>query len=287
MKKFLLFFIILFFIYFNVEYNINRESFKSKKKYLYVKNYNQEYGLTHQKNNFITLLKFAYLNNYILLSPTFILESFHNNNKKVKTNFVEYFDLENIKTNKNKIKVIGNYKKIEDILKKEKDNVEVIKGEEIPMFFKDYKHFKNLKNLKISINYKNNLLKIANDIIKNLGKYTCIHVRRSDRMGYDYNHNIATSSDNIISKLNEINSVKNLYVMTDEVEKYHFSKLKKYYNLYLFSDFEILKNIKKKDNYKLFCIENIIMDNAFKKISTFKVKSNKYDNHLYKKSGWQ
>ena len=75
--------------------------------------------------------------------------------------------------------------------------------------------------------------------------------------------------------------------MTDEIKENHFFKIKKYYNVYLYDDFQILKNIKKIDNYKLFCIENIIMNDAYKKISTFKVKGKKYDTYLYEKSGWQ
>lgn len=286
MKKFLIIFIVIFLFYFNFENIKSVETFKNK-KYLYVKNYDKKYGLSHQKSNFNVLLKYSYLNDFILLSPNFLLDSIHNNNKLKITNFSEYFNLDDVKINNKKLEIISNYKKIENILKKDKDNVEIINGKNLPMLFKNNSRFKNLKNVNIKMDYNKNLFDIANFIIKKLGKYTCVHVRRGDRMGNDKYHNKATSSDNIILKLKEIKSPKNVYIMTDEKKDNHFFKINYYYNLYLHSDFQILKNIKKKDNYKLFCIENIIMNKASIKISTFKVKSKKYDSYLYEKSGWQ
>jgi hypothetical protein len=286
-KIILIFFLILLLLNnFSINSNNNIESFKSK-KYLYLENYNHKYGLSHQKGNYYTLIKYCYFNDYILLSPNFLLESRHNNNKLKITNFSEYFDIENVKVNSKKLEIIGNYKKIENILKRNKINVKIIAGKKLSMFFRNSPIFSNLKNVNIEMDYNKELVKIANNIIKKLGKYTCVHVRRGDRMGNNKYHNKATTSDNIISKLKEIKSVKNVYIMTDEINKKHFLKISNHYKLYLYDDFKILKNIKKYDNYKLFCIENIIMNNANKKISTFKVRGKKYNNYLYEKSGWQ
>ena len=73
--------------------------------------------------------------------------------------------------------------------------------------------------------------------------------------------------------------------MTDEIEKGFFDKIKKKYNLFLQNDIKDFENIT--DNYYIFCIEKIIMNNASKKISTFRVKGNNYDTFLIDKQGWQ
>jgi hypothetical protein len=55
--------------------------------------------------------------------------------------------------------------------------------------------------------------------------------------------------------------------------------------IYFFDDFEELKSIK--DNYYLFVVENVIMNLADIKCSTFNVPDNKYHCYLTNTAGWQ
>lgn len=57
------------------------------------------------------------------------------------------------------------------------------------------------------------------------------------------------------------------------------------YTIYFFDDFEELKSIR--DNYYLFSIENVIMNLADIKCSTFNVPGTKYDCYLTNTAGWQ
>jgi hypothetical protein len=112
----------------------------------------------------------------------------------------------------------------------------------------------------------------------------CIHVRRGDRVS-TLQIDMDTRPDNILKKIEE-QDIQNVYIMTNKIDEVIEIKENKKYNILFCCDFEVLRSIK--DNYYLFCIENIIMKNAKIKCSTFKNEnSNYYNCNLTDVIGWQ
>ncbi len=225
--------------------------------------------------------------NLILIIPQFILHKKHNNGKEITNNLSKYIDYNNLLLNGKKIRVI--YEK-EEITKINKNDImyydlhklqKEIKGDK--GLIRYHKEFSLNDNIKFNIPQK--ITDIAEKISKKLGIYTCVHIRRNDRNNKKID--IYTKSDNIIKKLKEINSPKTIYIMTDEKNINIFKKISDFYNVKYYFDFEELKNIKQQDNYYLFQIENEIMSNANKRISTFKTQNPYYHNYLVNKNGFQ
>ena len=73
--------------------------------------------------------------------------------------------------------------------------------------------------------------------------------------------------------------------MTNKIDEIIGLKENKDFNIFFYDDFDILRNIK--DNYFLFCVENVIMRMARIRCSTFKVSSDYYNCNLTDKSGGQ
>ena len=238
-------------------------------------------GLSHQIENFKILIRYCYKHKYILILPHFRLYGFHNNGKEILTNLSNYIDFKTLIVNNKNFEMVMDSNNIDN---KYINHVES----------KNYLHgllcnddmFKNLEWVPINFSYNENILTISKQISKLLGNYLCIHVRRTDRITTEQ-INKDTSPNNILEKIKKYDN-KNVYIMTNE-EISFFDKLKEQtdYNIYFFTDFEILKKIKEEDNYLLFCIENEICDSANKKISTFKVPNNKYIDYLTETFGWQ
>jgi hypothetical protein len=239
-------------------------------------------GLSHQVENLRILIKYCYKHKYILILPRFKLYGFHNNGKEIITNLSNYIDFTTLIVNNKFFKVVMNRDNIDnkDIIHKEakKYREELLYNDDI---------FKNLELIPIKFSYNENILTISKQISKILGNYLCIHVRRTDRITTEQ-INKDTSPNNILKKIKKYDN-KNVYIMTNE-EISFFDKLKEQtdYNIYFFTDFEILNKIKEEDNYLLFCIENEICDLADKKISTFRTTNkDKYIDYLTETIGWQ
>lgn len=239
-------------------------------------------GLSHQQANFSTIIKYCYKHNYILILPQFRLCGFHNNGKEILTNLSKYIDFK---------KILVNHKPFGFVMDKDNiDNKEIMHIEA-----KNYKDgmlaeddmFKHIECVPINFSYTENILTISKEISNLLDNYLCIHVRRTDRVTTEQ-INKDTSPDNILEKIKKYHN-KNVYIMTNEKTSF-FDILKDQseYNIYFYTDFEILKKIKEDDNYTLFCIENEICNSADKQISTFKTPMvNKYIDYLTESEGWQ
>ena len=240
-------------------------------------------GLSHQIANLNVLIHYCYQHKYILILPIFKLEGYHNNGKDILTNLSNYIDFKTLIVNHNRFELIMDKDSI--------DNKDIIHIEA-----KMYIHgnllnddmFKNIDRcVPIDFSYNENILTISKQISNILGNYLCIHVRRTDKVTTEQ-INKDTSPDNILKIMRKYDN-KNVYIMTNEVISF-FDKLKeqKDYNIYYFSDFDILKKVKEEDNYMLFCIENEICDLANKRISTFKTPYvEKYIDYLTEEPGWQ
>ena len=293
-KSFYKFFIlILLIILLILFFKKNNTEFFNNTKYLMFTGTLGSYGISHHKSNLSRFILKARELNKILIIPNFSLHAKHNNGHEINSNLSKYIDYNNLIYNGEKIKVIF---KDYDINKIDRNDItiynlnklqEEIRGDKgLIRYHKDYIHLLDSHDIDKNIKY-NNPIEIKNiglNISKKLGYYTCIHIRRRDRN--DKTIDTYTKSDNIIKKLKESNSPKNVYIMTDEPNLEIFDKVKLFYNVFYYLDFKELKSIKN-DNYYLFQVENEIMDKANIKISTFKTNNSKYNNYLVNKIGYQ
>ncbi len=240
-------------------------------------------GITNQIANFSVLAFYCYDNDFILILPKFRLYGFHNNNKEIITNLTDYIDFTTCMINGQKLKYVIDTNDIDtnDILHIESS---IYSG----CILTNNDRFKNQKNHCITYNYTTEILHIANEISSILGEYLCVHVRRTDMLREHPVLEKDTLPENILKKVNLYNNQK-VYIMTNEKTSF-FDQLKNQTEkeFYFYSDFDILKQIKEEDNYKLFCIENEISKLSNKRISTFKTPFNgKYVDSLSEQFGWQ
>ena len=233
-------------------------------------------GLTHQTANLRTIINYCFINNLKLIKPIFTLSGDHNNNNELKTDLSKYYDLNGITVNGHLFKLYDDINYTYTITKN------------------TYKHgllynnstFQNLKDVKIDIPYKNDIIEIANQISSELDEYMCIHVRRGDRITNNQ-IDIDTQPNNIINVINKYKT-KKVYIMTNTLNE--LKTLSNIENIYFYTNFNVLKIVN--DNYYLFCIENNIMEFAKIRCSTFNVKlknknNNYYHCYLTNYPGWQ
>jgi len=234
-------------------------------------------GLSHQRSNLCTIIKYCFINNLKLIKPIFILHGKHNNNNELSVDLSKYYDLNGITVNGNLFKLYDDDVKYTYTIKKKSYKYGLIDMDP---------RFKNLKNVNIVIPYKHDIIDIAKRVSSELDEYICIHVRRGDRIT-NKQIDIDTQPNNIIKMINEYKP-KNIYIMTNKLNE--LKQLSNIENIYFYTNFNFLDKIS--DNYYLFCIENNIMNFAKIRCSTFNVKlknsnSNYYDCYLTNYPGWQ
>lgn len=233
-------------------------------------------GLSHQKSNFSSIIRYCYHNNLKLIKPIFTLTGKHNNNKILKTDLSKYYDLDRITINDKQFKLY-NY----DI----NNDKYTIKHKATNGLVRLDPKFSNLSG-NVNIPYKKDIIDIAKNISSKLGDYMCIHVRRGDRIT-NRQINIDTQPNNIIKVIYKYKPTK-VYIMTNKLNE--LKLLSNIKNIYFYTNFNFLKKFN--DNYYLFCIENIIMKFAKIRCSTFNVKLNSKNNNYYhcyltNYPGWQ
>jgi hypothetical protein len=242
-------------------------------------------GLTHQKSNLHTIIRYCYHNNLKLIKPIFKLHGIHNNNNALETDLSKYFDLDRITINGKKFKLYNdndNFKKETINYGHPKINGGLVVGDPA---------FSNLSGC-VNIPYKKDIIDIAKKVSSKLGNYMCIHVRRGDKIkeSSSTRHptlDIDTQPENIKKIINKYKP-NSIYIMTNKINE--LKPLQNIKNLYFYTDFSLLKNTS--DNYYLFCIENNIMELAKIRCSTFNVKlenknANYYHCYLTNHPGWQ
>ena len=233
-------------------------------------------GLTHQKVNLSTIIRYCYHNNLKLIKPIFTLDGIHNNNNTLKTDLSEYFDLDGITINDELFRLYNDDFKKEIINYKSTMKHGLVDTDP---------NFSNLSGL-VKIPYKKDIIDIAKKISSKLGDYMCIHVRRGDRIT-NKQIDIDTQPENIIKVINKYKP-NSIYIMTNKINE--LKSLSNIKNIYFYTNFSFLEKIS--DNYYLFCIENNIMKFAKIRCSTFNVKlknenSNYYHCYLSNHPGWQ
>lgn len=232
-------------------------------------------GLTHQKGNLVTIIRYCYRNNLKLIKPNFTLCSKHNNGKMLTTDLSTYYDLDGITVNGCRYELYDDPGGVPWTVNRKKYKSGLLVNDEMfgdllgpgEFIAEGVKVQKSAAN--VFIPYTKALHKLAQQTLSRLGDYMCIHVRRGDRVT-NAQIDIDTQAENIKRAIGNYKPSK-VYIMTNRISE--ISQLKEVPNVFFYTQFDHLTAIR--DNYYLFSVENIIMDHATIRCSTFKT-SNKY-----------
>lgn len=212
-------------------------------------------GLDHQTFNFKHIIKYSYINKLKLIKPIIRLERQHTfDNKEKISDLSEYYDLDNIKVNKNKVEIYEDNEELEYTIKNKNYKWSLLRMDEM------FKLSINDVNIPPSINVIETTKKILLMMEKN---YMCIHVRRGDLVKNNQ-IDMDTQPENIKKVIKRYNP-KSVYIMTNRINE--IKSLSEIEGIKFYTDFEILREIK--DNYFLYSIEKQIMRNAKIRCSTF------------------
>ncbi|MBV6642943.1 MAG: hypothetical protein KI791_19660 [Cyclobacteriaceae bacterium] len=254
-------------------------------------------GLKHQAYNLKTLIFESDALGRIPVISKWHLFGYHNFKKGIDTDFTKYFDFTKVQINDKHVKVL-----LEKDLKPPKSSHEYLPGEfispEAEMAIRKFpvneggswKYVKVLQdryqeiNLSIKIPYSKSVLDLADKLFHEIGDpMTVVHVRRRDVMKKNWRLLWDTKPKNILRKLIEVDSTRNVYIMSNEPRSSFFDSLKAHYNLTTIADYDWLKQIQKEDNFLAFCIELQLLKMATKKITTFSNNTDEdWDGYLSK-----
>lgn len=249
--------------------NINIGNFK------YIKlNYKRSFaaGLSDTANQLKDYLGLAYLLNLPLIDPERDLAPIHDNFRKQKFIFEDYFNVESIKVRDQRVDLIRE-KNVLDL-----NSVLTLEGLGYPVHTKveklnffDLRKAIRSKNMSASFEPAEKYKTFATNFVSRNKIEGCIHIRRGDRlkvgcqpMGIspkEMDH--ATRTENILDFLSAKNAPTKIYVMTDMKEDdpiiQQLRDSKEYKFLFIY-DFEELSLLKKENNYKAFHQETCIKD---------------------------
>ena len=221
-------------------------------------------GLSHQKSNFCALISYCYKNNLRLIKPIFKLIGKHNNGRQLQSDLSEYYDLDNIKVNGKHFDLYDDINNIKYTVGRKHYEGQLVRLD---------KPFSDLPQVTIEIPYRPQIYAISRWIAHQLGNnYMCIHVRRGDRIT---NRQIDedTRPQNIRKVINKY-SKKVVYIMTNRIDEVKSLSRIPTHRVHFYTDFKYLRGIK--NNYYLFCIENVIMDLSRIRCSTFNTPRKDY-----------
>jgi len=156
------------------------------------------------------------------------------------------------------------------------------------LFYKQYAD-KITKVPHIPVPYKSTFDEIGKRITDTFARpLCCVHVRRTDYLSRRSSLDNDTQPQHIQKTIEALNKeIKSLYIMTDEPDPNYFNILKSSYNLIQFSDIPELVQIKTKDNYELYLVEDCIRKYSDIRISTFKTNNSFYQAYLSEYTGAQ
>jgi hypothetical protein len=231
-------------------------------------------GLGHHLGNLYAFLNFAYHNDSHLVAPIFLLHGKHNSSKFLRSDLSKYFQFDSVVVGGKNFPIIPHANSLDP------ENIKTIEvdqktydscGGALPI--SDF--FSSLPDCSRFIPTNNSSKEVAKNVARMISdKYTCIHVRRGDKVFdlktgevRDGELHHATSPENIL-RFAKLCGNKKVYIMTDESPSFFSSLLDSEFDFFFYKDFDIL-NIK--DNFLLYQIENEIMRLADKKVSTFSV----------------
>lgn len=248
-------------------------------------------GLNHHLGNLYCFLNLAYHKKKTLISPFVILDKKHNPPAHLLSDLSKYFQFDSVTVEGNSFPIMANTNSIDP------KNIEVI---DITQKYYDLcggslsnsDLFSSLPDYSMYIPSNHKIKEMAENVSRIISdKYTCIHVRRGDRVFdsktgevRDEELNQSTQPKNIL-KFSKLCGNKKVYIMSDEEPSFFSSLLSSKFNFFFCKDFDIL-NVK--DNFLLFQIENEIMRLANKRVSTFSVYKPKgfYNFSLLNRKGW-
>jgi len=233
-------------------------------------------GLNHQRSNLISILRYCYKHNLKLIKPIFRLYKLHNNGIEIKSDLSSYFDLDHILVN-NKIVILYDSSPNQSFtISKKKYKYGLLCND--PLFIEN-------ENIPVSIPYHNTIKKIAEKIVQSFdNNFMCVHIRRGDRITSNQ-MNVDTSPDHILSIIKKQSITKQIYIMTNKIDEVVSLQDNKDYTIYFYKDFPVLTAIT--DNFYLYCVENVIMELATVRCSTFNTGNTLfYQYYLTDTTGW-
>ena len=241
-------------------------------------------GLSDTVNQLKDYLGLAYLLNLSLIDPERALAPIHDDFRKQKFIFGDYFNVESIKVRDQRVDLIQekNVLDLNSVLTLE-GLVYPVHNEFTKLNFFDLRKTIRSKNMSASFEPAEKYKTFATNFVSRNKIEGCIHIRRGDRLNVgcrsigisaeemDY----ATRTENILDFLSAKNAPTKIYVMTDMKEDdpiiQELRDSKEYKFLFIY-DFEELLLLKKENNYKAFHQETCIKDH---KLVGF--KSEKFD----------
>ena len=226
------------------------------KKYIYLNNYPGGSGLNDVKDRITEFFKMSIILHLIPILPNVCLSNRHT--RKQKSMLFDYIKIP------------------EFVCKTMPSNTEEIFFWNITTFLpldKLYlKHKKEIHELNFNLEFLDKYKQIASEIVNSLDSpLCCLHVRRGDYLNIHNSLHYTTSPKHIRDVLAKHGDKFTVcYIKSNEKNVHFFDELKKDFNIKLFTDFPILKNIYNSgDNYALYSIECCIRDLSYIKISTF------------------
>jgi len=132
----------------------------------------------------------------------------------------------------------------------------------------------------------------AERVIRQLGAYHAMHVRRGDRLRHKASPNLAEETEpRRIQEVLDSNLPAGaiIYIATDESDRGFFDALRSRQRIFQFFDFPELRELVDSpapDNFLLYAIEKIIFDRAISRIYTFADPGGKARVSLSKDVGW-
>lgn len=259
-------------------------------KYLKYRITTTKAGLKHQSFNLKTLISEAFLTNRIPVISPVSLYGKHNFNKPLESNLSQYFDLENIFLNGQRQQVAYSESieldafniKPEDPIPTDEPFVEKVFPQDEGCSWKFVSSPFDIY-YSVVLKYQNEIYQKADQLTEILGNdYACVHVRRGDVLklfSKKWPLFLDTRPKNILKVLSKNASPKNVYIMSNEKPGF-FKFPSTPYRIFLANDFPEIDAIRHIDNYRLFCIESVIMEKAKLRISTFKDNNPLYHDSL-------
>lgn len=222
-------------------------------------------GLFDQSFQLKVYLKIAYELGLILILPKRNLAKKHNNGMQIPLVFSQYYDINSIKVDGVVVNVVTS------ISESSCDEVLQINSIKRTMECNGYAKLSQELSYEVTIEPCKGDVEFARKFVKLNKIEGCVHVRRGDRCNAGHinwgisgrNWDIANCPKNILSMLDATNAPRNIYIMTDVPPDDHIikkMKSNKKYNFMFLYDFPKLVNVKQQNNYKVFNMENCIME---------------------------
>ncbi len=265
-------------------------------KYLKYQITTQKAGLRHQAYNLKTLIYESYTLRRVAVISKWHLFGYHNFKKGIDTDFERYFNFQEVEIDGIKTQI-----ELERKLGRIKGEHEFYMGDSIdpqavmairkfpPNEGCSWKYFKTDFDIyhKVVIPYSKEVMRLAQKIRDGIdGPFTVVHVRRRDVLKKKWRLWTDTRPKRIMQVLKDIDSPRNVYIMSNETKNGFFKRISKYYKLTLIEDIPWLLKLQKEDNFLAYCVENQLLKMADKKVTTFSDNTDENWDGFLSKSTW-